>query len=203
MKISSKIIIIPAALLSLGGSEAWGPDKKKVTLNDKRIRPRRPAEDSGLTDRLLAAKAASGKSWNDIAVELGLMNAYVCQLFLGQAQLKAGATADALQKAVPGISDEDIAAMQECPFRGFDSEILKEPNVYRTYEALTHYGEAIKMLINEACGDGIMSAIDFYLDVGTTIGSEGERRVIITMNGKFLPHIEQRAESTPFRGPRG
>ena len=72
----------------------------------------------------------------------------VCQLFLGQAQLKA-ASVDSLQRAVPDISDDDIAAMQDCPFRGFDSEILKEPNVYRTYEAITHYGEAIKMLINE------------------------------------------------------
>ena len=48
-----------------------------------------------------------------------------------------------------------------------------------------------------------MSAIDYYLDVGTTVGSAGERRVVITMNGKFLPHIEQRADqNTLGRGPR-
>ena len=55
------------------------------------------------------------------------------------------------------MESSDIEAMQRCPMRGFDSEILKEPNVYRTYEAITHYGEAIKCLINEQCGDGIMS----------------------------------------------
>ena len=44
----------------------------------------------------------------------------------------------------------------------FDSEILKEPNVYRTYEVITHYDEAMKLIIHEQCGDGIMSAIDFY-----------------------------------------
>ncbi|KAJ1480366.1 cyanate lyase, partial [Baffinella frigidus] len=78
-----------------------------------------------------------------------------------------------------------------------------DPHVYRTYEAITHYGKAIKMLINEQCGDGIMSAIDFYLDVGSTIGKQGEKRVVITFNGKFLPFIEQKAEdNTLGPGPR-
>jgi cyanate lyase len=54
------------------------------------------------------------------------------------------------------------------PMRAFDDDILKDPHVYRTYEVITHNGEAIKAIINEQCGDGIMSAIDFYLDVGTT-----------------------------------
>ena len=106
-----------------------------------------------------------------IADALGLQNAYTCQLFLGQAQLKKD-TAEKLKGIVPQINDHDLAAMQMPPMRGFDSEILKEPNVYRTYEAITHYGEAIKMLINEQCGDGIMSAIDFYLDVGSTVGTD-------------------------------
>lgn len=57
-----------------------------------------------------------------------------------------------------------------------------------------HNGEAIKALVNEQCGDGIMSAIDFYLDVATTAGKNGEKRVVITFNGKFLAHIEQKAE---------
>lgn len=49
-------------------------------------------------------------------------------------------------------------------------------------------------IINEQCGDGIMSAIDFYCDVETIKGKQGEKRVVITFNGKFLEHIEQRAE---------
>ena len=75
-------------------------------------------------------------------------------------------------------------------------------NVYRTYEAITHYGLAIKTLINEQCGDGIMSAIDFFLDVGTTTGKLGEKRVVITFNGKFLPFIEQLAENNGAKSPR-
>ena len=95
-----------------------------------------------------------------------------------------------------------MLAMQGAPMRGFNDEILKEPNVYRTYEAITHYGEAIKMLINEQCGDGIMSAIDFFLDVGTTTGKLGEKRVVLTFNGKFLPFIEQAAENNGAPSPR-
>merc|ERR1719343_136243 len=129
------------------------------------------------------------------------MNAYTAQLFYNQAQLKP-ATRTKLQKAVPAISDGDLDLMQKAPMRGFDEEILKEPNVYRTYEAITHYGQAIKMLINEQCGDGIMSAIDFFLDVGTTTGKLGEKRVVITFNGKFLPFIEQQATNNGAPSPR-
>mmetsp|Transcript_100209 Transcript_100209/g.223682 ORF Transcript_100209/g.223682 Transcript_100209/m.223682 type:complete len:203 (-) Transcript_100209:33-641(-) len=158
-------------------------------------------EKAGLVARLLAAKEASGKTFDAIASELGLTNGYTANLFYNQAQLKPG-TAPLLKKAVPGISDIDLQTMQRAPMRGWNQEILKEPNVYRTYEAVTHYGEAIKALINEKFGDGIMSAIDFYLDIGSTTGKKGEKRVVITMNGKFLPHIEQVASDNTASGPR-
>ena len=88
--------------------------------------------------RCLAVKEASGVSFDELATSLGLTNTYTCQLFLGQAQLKSD-TAPKLKAALPALSDEDVAAMQGAPMRGFDDEILKEPNVYRTYEAITHY----------------------------------------------------------------
>lgn len=59
---------------------------------------------------------------------------------------------------------------------------------------MQHYGEGIKAIINEKKGDGIMSAIDIFMDVDIIKGKGGEDRVVITMNGKFLPHIEQKAE---------
>jgi len=152
-------------------------------------------------ERVLAIKKASGKSFDDIASELGLTNAYTAQLLLGQAKLTP-ITAEKLKQSLPELNDTDIQAMQENPFRSFDEKILQEPNVYRTYEAVTHYGEAIKAIINEQYGDGIMSAIDFYLDVGTTTGKHGEKRVVITFNGKFLPFIEQRAEDNGAKSPR-
>ena len=93
--------------------------------------------------RCLAVKEASGLSFDELANELGLTNTYTCQLLLGQAQLKPD-TAPKLQALLPGLSEADLTAMQAAPMRGFDEEILKEPNVYRTYEAITHYGQAQK-----------------------------------------------------------
>jgi cyanate lyase len=152
--------------------------------------------------RVLAAKSEAGISYDDLATKIGVTNTYTAQLLLGQAKLTAS-TAIKLQKAVPGIHGGDLKDMQESfPMRSFDNEILKEPNVYRTYEAVTHYGEAIKSIINEQCGDGIMSAIDFYCDVGTTTGKHGEKRVVITFNGKYLPHIEQKSEDNSVKSPR-
>ncbi|CAM9104391.1 unnamed protein product [Heterosigma akashiwo] len=152
--------------------------------------------------RVLSAKAESGLTYDELASKLGVTNAYTAQLLLGQAKLSE-ATALKLKEALPSLDSDDLQAMQDFfPMRGFDEEILKEPNVYRTYEAITHYGKAIKSIINEQCGDGIMSAIDFYLDVGTTIGKHGEKRVVITFNGKFLPFIEQVAEDNTAKSPR-
>jgi len=153
-------------------------------------------------ERVLAVKTASGKSYDDIANAMGVTNTYVAQLLLGQAKLTAD-SAPKLREALPDLAEDDLICMQETfPMRSFDDDILKEPNIYRTYEAITHYGKAIKSIINEQCGDGIMSAIDFYLDVGTTTGKHGEKRVVITFNGKFLPFIEQKAHDNGAKSPR-
>jgi cyanate lyase len=152
--------------------------------------------------RVLEAKKEAGLSFDDLAIQLGVTNTYAAQLVLGQAKLTA-ATAPLLQQALPTLAAHDVQAMQDVfPMRGYKDEILKEPHVYRTYEAITHYGEAIKSIINEQCGDGIMSAIDFYCDVGTTTGVKGEQRVVITFNGKFLPFIEQRSADNTVKSPR-
>jgi cyanate lyase len=153
-------------------------------------------------ERVLAAKKYAGLTFDDLATKLGVTNTYAAQLVLGQARLMPE-TAPKLKDALPLLSESDMQDMVESfPMRGFDDEILKEPNVYRTYEAITHYGMAIKSIINEQCGDGIMSAIDFYCDVGTTTGKHGEKRVVITFNGKFLPFIEQKAEDNSASSPR-
>jgi len=152
--------------------------------------------------RVTAVKAKSGLSYDELASKLGVTNTYTAQILLGQAKL-APSTAVKLADALPGITDDDLQSMQDdFPMRSFDDEILKEPNVYRTYEAITHNGEAIKAIINEQCGDGIMSAIDFYMDVGTTTGKSGEKRVVITFNGKFLPFIEQNSDDNGAKSPR-
>jgi cyanate lyase len=160
------------------------------------------SEQAERTKRLLVAKDGAGLSYDSLASKLGVTNTYAAQLLLGQAKLTPD-IAVKLKEALPNVSEKDLLDMQSSfPMRSFDSEILKEPNVYRTYEAITHYGESIKAIINEQCGDGIMSAIDFYCDVGTTTGKNGEKRVVITFNGKFLPHIVQKTEDNTAKSPR-
>ncbi len=75
--------------------------------------------------------------------------------------------------------------------RSYDPDIIQEPTIYRLTEVCMHYGESLKEINNEKFGDGIMSAIDFKLTVDKVKGSQKEDRVVITMNGKFLPHIEK------------
>uniref|UniRef100_A0A7S0RVE6 Cyanate hydratase n=1 Tax=Chlamydomonas leiostraca TaxID=1034604 RepID=A0A7S0RVE6_9CHLO len=170
--------VVPSAVQSLAGPS--GDDK------------------SQLVKRLLNAKEATGKSFTQIAQELGCTNVYAAQLFYNQSQLKQGQAA-ALKKAVPSITDEDMAHMMRAPTRRFDPALLQEPAIYRLYEAIMHGGDALKALINEECGDGIMSAIDFYCDVDTMPGKHGEKRVVITLNGKYLPFVAQTQEDNVAR----
>eukprot|EP00877_Chromochloris_zofingiensis_P014039 jgi/Chrzof1/888/Cz01g32230.t1 len=101
-------------------------------------------------------------------------------------------TVEALRKAVPTLSETDINEMTHAPYRSFDPNNIQEPLLYRLYEAIMHGGEGIKAIVNEEFGDGIMSAIGFYCEVDKMVGKEGEPRVIITLNGKFLPFVEQK-----------
>lgn len=142
---------------------------------------------------MIAAKEETGKSFTQIAKEIGLTNAFTAQLFLNQARLGPGRE-DAIRKAVPGLTDKHISLMKRCPMRTFDQDLLKEPHIYRLHEAVSLYGEAIKSIMNEEFGDGIMSAIDMYATVAKIEGKGGEARVCVTLNGKFLPHLEQRVE---------
>lgn len=143
-----------------------------------------------LVERLLDAKAASGKTFDEIASHIGVTNAYTAQLFMNQAQLKP-ATAIKLKEVVPNIADSDLAVMQRIPFRSFDPSIMQEPMIYRLVEAMQHYGQGLKALTNEKFGDGILSAIDIFVSLDTVKGILDENRIVITLNGKYLPHIEQ------------
>ncbi|KAJ1420779.1 cyanate lyase C-terminal domain-containing protein [Ochromonadaceae sp. CCMP2298] len=136
------------------------------------------------------AKASSKKDFDTIANDIGVTNSYAAQLFMAQAQLKPE-TAVKLRLSVASISDKDLLSMQQIPFRSFDASLMQEPMIYRLVEAIQHYGQAIKMIVNEKKGDGIISAIDFYMDVKTVKGKAGEDRIVLTMNGKFLPFVEQ------------
>uniref|UniRef100_A0A0A9EHC2 Cyanate hydratase n=1 Tax=Arundo donax TaxID=35708 RepID=A0A0A9EHC2_ARUDO len=143
--------------------------------------------------RLMAAKEESGKSFSDVAAETGFTNVYVAQLLRRQAQLKPD-TAPALKAALPALTGELVDLMMQPPFRSYHPDIVHEPALYRLNEAVMHFGESIKEIINEEFGDGIMSAIDFYCSVAKVQGTDGKDRVVITFDGKYLPYTEQKSE---------
>ncbi|ESR33539.1 Cyanate hydratase [Citrus sinensis] len=109
---------------------------------------------SSVTNLLQAVRRESGKSFNQIAEETGLTNVYVAQLLKRQAQLKPE-TAPKLRAALPELPDELIHEMMRPPIRSYDPNLIQEPTVYRLNEAVMHFGESIKEIINEEFGDGI------------------------------------------------
>ncbi|WP_447980248.1 cyanase [Candidatus Nitrospira bockiana] len=147
-------------------------------------------EKKEIVAKLLEAKEKSGKTYDELAHALGVTNVYVAQLLRRQTQLKP-ATAAKLAQVLPAITPDLLKEMQKPPVRSYDPAILQEPHVYRMTEVCAHYGDGILAVLHELFGDGIMSAIDFKLDVKKVKGSQGEDRVLMVWNGKFLPHIEQ------------
>ena len=84
-----------------------------------------------------------------------------------------------------GMSTELSSALQEYPNKQWDQLVPTDPVIYRWYEIVGVYGETIKELIHEKFGDGIMSAIDFTMNIDKEENPAGDR-VVITLNGKFL-----------------
>uniref|UniRef100_A0A5B7ASA8 Cyanate hydratase n=2 Tax=Davidia involucrata TaxID=16924 RepID=A0A5B7ASA8_DAVIN len=148
---------------------------------------------ASLVGSILAVKRKSGKTYGQIAEETGLTNVYVAQLLRRQAQLKPE-TAPKLLAALPELPEELLQEMMRPPMRSHDPNLIQEPTVYRLNEAVMHFGESIKEIINEEFGDGIMSAIDFYCSVDKVKGVDGKDRVVVTFDGKYLPYTEQKTE---------
>ncbi len=139
---------------------------------------------------LLEAKRRSGLSFADLGERLGQDEVWVASLLYGQASAaadQAEALLDALQLPQaerPAL----IAALSTYPVKGaLDPVIPTDPLLYRFHEILQVYGLPLKDVIQEKFGDGIMSAIDFTLTVDKQEDPSGDR-VVVTMNGKFLPY---------------
>ena len=139
---------------------------------------------------LLAAKRRSGLSFADLGQRLGQDEVWVASLLHGQSTAspeQAQALLDAL--AIPAADRDALAeALTTYPLKGaLEPVIPTDPLLYRFYEILQVYGLPLKDVIQEKCGDGIMSAIDFTLTVDKVEDPKGDR-VKVTMNGKFLPY---------------
>ncbi|MGW1200128.1 cyanase [Streptomyces sp. NPDC002536] len=139
----------------------------------------------------LAAQAVDAKirknlSWQQIADASGLSVAFTTAAVLGQHPLpeqSAKAVAELL-----GLDDDAALLLQTIPVRGsMPNRIPTDPTMYRFYEMLQVYGTTLKALVHEEFGDGIISAINFKLDVKKVADPEGGERAVITLDGKYLP----------------
>ncbi|MCD8483292.1 MAG: cyanase [Verrucomicrobia bacterium] len=138
-----------------------------------------------MTEVILAAKSARKASWQQLAATTGLTDVYLISACLGQNSLDAD-EADKLCAAL-GLDPEVSSALQAFPTKGMDPHLLQDPVIYRFQEIIYVYGPTLKEIIHEKLGNGIMSAIDFTMQVDKVEDPKGDR-VKVTMCGKFLPY---------------
>jgi cyanate lyase len=139
-----------------------------------------------VTDKIIAAKVRQALKWADVAAKVGLSKEWVTAACLGQMTLNAE------QAAVIGeifsLTEQERKWLTVVPYKGsLPSIVPTDPLIYRFYELVSVYGTTIKELIHEEFGDGIMSAIDFTMDLKREADPKGDR-VRIVMSGKFLPY---------------
>ena len=138
-----------------------------------------------MTDQIVSAKKAKGLTWEAIANKVGKGTVWVTSACFGM-----NSTTEEVAKKiceVLDLNDEVCTTLQEYPYKSWDKTIPNDQVVYRFYEAIGVYGDTIKEIIGEKFGDGIMSAIDFSMDIDKEENPKGDR-VVITMNGKFLKY---------------
>ena len=139
-----------------------------------------------VTKKIIAAKVAKGLTWSGIAERLGQSKEWSTAACLGQMTFTRE-QADVARELFD-LSDEETAWLQIVPYKGsLPSAVPVDPLIYRWYEIVNVYGTTIKELIHEEFGDGIMSAIDFSMDIAREADPKGDR-VRVVLSGKFLPY---------------
>ncbi|GGU71011.1 cyanate hydratase [Streptomyces albospinus] len=145
-----------------------------------------PAARQALAAAAVEAKTRKDLTWEQIADAAGLSAAFTTAAVLGQHALpqeSARAVAELL-----GLDDDAATLLQTIPTRGsIPGGIPTDPTIYRFHEMLQVYGTTLKALVHEQFGDGIISAINFRLDVKKVADPEGGERAVITLDGKYLP----------------
>jgi cyanate lyase len=139
-----------------------------------------------VTEHIIAAKIRKGIKWSDAAKALGKSKEWVTAGLLGQMTFtgeQAGIIGNLFE-----LSGEQVLLLQTVPYKGsLPTSVPTDPLIYRFYELVSVYGTTFKALIHEEFGDGIMSAIDFNMDLTREPDPKGDR-VRIVMSGKFLPY---------------
>ncbi len=141
-----------------------------------------------LTEKIVTHKIMNEIKWSDVATKVGQSKEWTTAALLGQMSMSKDQAAAAGAALGINFSPEEMALLQTVPSRGsLDNPIPSDPLIYRLYELVQVYGTTFKALIEEEFGDGIMSAIDFEMDIDRKADPKGDR-VVITLNGKFLPY---------------
>ncbi|WP_460141644.1 cyanase [Pseudomonas sp. S2_E01] len=139
-----------------------------------------------LTEIIVMAKARKNLSYAQLTEGTGLSEAFVTAALLGQHPLPANAAQVVGEKL--DLDADGIALLQTVPIRGcFENAVPTDPTIYRFYEMMLVYGTTLKALVHEKFGDGIISAINFKLDIKKVEDPDGGSRAVITLDGKYLP----------------
>ena len=138
------------------------------------------------TRRILDAKTAKGLKWSQVADEAGLGKEWVAAGCRGKMTFDA-APAEMVCE-IFGLPEEDRRWLQTPPYEGsLQTAAPSDPLLHRFHELVGVYGTTLEELIHEEFGDGIMSAIDFHMEISREADPKGER-VKIAMSGKFPPY---------------
>src|SRR5687768_309067 len=139
-----------------------------------------------VTEKIITAKVSKGISWAEVAGKVGMSKEWTTAACLGQMTLN-----DEQAKVLGEIfslSEEEQKWLKVVPYKGsLPTPVPTDPLIYRWYEVVSVYGTTIKELIHEEFGDGIMSAIDFSMDIRREPDPKGDR-VKVVLSGKFLPY---------------
>jgi len=139
-----------------------------------------------VTEMVVMAKIKKGLTWAKVAKTVGQSKEWTTAALLGQMQMTKP-QAETAGKLL-GLPAEAVLLLQQVPYKGsLPTAVPTDPLIYRFYEIVNVYGTTLKELIHEEFGDGIMSAIDFRMDLIREPDPKGDR-VKITMSGKYLPY---------------
>lgn len=139
-----------------------------------------------VTEKIIGAKVRKGLKWADIALKLDRSKEWATAACLGQMAFTK--TQAEIAQGLFDLSDEETAWLQIAPYKGsLPTAVPTDPLIYRWYEIVNVYGSTIKELIHEEFGDGIMSAIDFSMDIQREEDPKGDR-VKVVLSGKYLPY---------------
>jgi len=139
-----------------------------------------------ITEQIVLARLAKGLTWQQLADAVGKPVVWTTAALLGQQPIPTEAGKELVEML--GLDESAIPVLAAVPMRGgLPTAVPTDPTIYRFYEALQVYGPALKELIHENFGDGIMSAINFSVNLEKKPHPAGDR-VVVTFDGKFLPY---------------